>query len=180
MAKVPRESVWARGSGGCELLQPPGEVLQEQWSGDVVPCLPDTLRVLRVLVVDDNRDAADSLSIVVNLWGDTTQVAYDGAAALEMTSVYQPHVLLLDLTMPKMDGCELARQLRQQTAFADTLLIAITGWTDLSHRLLCDKAGFDHYLLKPIDLSRLEMLLRQERVRLAECVPPIAYRVRQT
>jgi DNA-binding response OmpR family regulator len=99
--------------------------------------------------------------------GEDARAAYDGMAALETASVYRPHVLLLDLAMPKLDGCQVARQLRQQAAFADTLLIAITGWTDQRGRLLCDKAGFEHYLTKPIDLSTLKILLRHERDRLA-------------
>ena len=132
-----------------------------------IPRIADSTRVLRVLVVDDNRDAADSLSLLVNLWGNDARTAYGGPAALEMSLVQQPDVVLLDLSMPKMDGCQVARRLRQQTAFADTLLIAVTGWTDQAHRRLCDEAGFDHYLIKPIDLARLEILLLGERRRLA-------------
>jgi CheY-like chemotaxis protein len=127
--------------------------------------------MLRVLVVDDNREAADSLSQLVSLWGNDARAAYDGAAALEMAVILKPHVVLLDLSMLKMDGCQVARRLRQQAAFADTLLIAITGWTDSAHRLLCAEAGFDHFLIKPIELAELESLLLHERrqlVRFAE------------
>jgi CheY-like chemotaxis protein len=67
--------------------------------------------------------------------------------------------------MPKMDGCQVARRLRQLARFKDTLLIVITGYADNAHRRLCDEAGFDHYLIKPIDLSRLETLLLRERDR---------------
>jgi CheY-like chemotaxis protein len=156
MLSIRRESVVVSGSGA-------GDVVQVCRSGDAIPRLADSKRMLRVLVVDNNRDAADSLSMLVNLWGNDARTAYDGAAALEMMAALQPHIVLLDLSMPKMDGYEVARQLRQQTAFADTLLIAITGWTDQAHRLLCDEAGFDHYLIKPIDFGRLEILLRERR-----------------
>jgi CheY-like chemotaxis protein len=107
----------------------------------VKACVPDSARILRVPVVDDNRDAANILSMLVNLWGGDARAAYDGAEALEMTVVQQPDVVLLDLAMPKMDGWQVARRLRQQTAFGDTLLIAVTGWADHAHQLLCDEAG---------------------------------------
>ena len=106
--------------------------------------------------------------MLVNLWGHEARTVYDGEAALEMAVVLEPDVVLLDLSMPKMDGCQVARQLRQQTTFADTLLIAVTGWTDQAHRLLCNEAGFDYYLLKPIDLAVLELLLWCEACRLAQ------------
>jgi DNA-binding response OmpR family regulator len=120
-----------------------------------------------VLVVDDDPDTADSLSVLVSLWGHDARAAYDGAAVLPMASAYQPDVVLLDLAMPKVDGCQVARRLRRQTRFKDSLLIVITGHADQANRLLCGEAGFDHYLTKPIDLSSLEILLRRERVRLA-------------
>jgi len=66
-----------------------------------------------------------------------------------------------------MDGCQVAKQLRRQTRFKDTLLIAVTGWTDSAHHLLCDDAGFDHYLIKPVNLSNLENLLLREQEQLA-------------
>lgn len=130
----------------------------------------DGVRKLRVLVVDDNRDCADSLSTLVNLWGYNARTAYDGAAALAMMGLCQPDVVLLDLSMPRMDGCQMARQLRRQSRFDQTLLIVITGWTDQAHRLLSDEVGFDHYLIKPIELADLETLLRRERLRLAQLV----------
>lgn len=67
-----------------------------------------------------------------------------------------------------MDGCQMARQFRRQSRYDRTLLIVITGWTDQAHRLLCDEAGFDHYLIKPIELADLQTLLRHERLRLAQ------------
>ncbi|HEY7157217.1 MAG TPA: response regulator [Gemmataceae bacterium] len=163
MLSIRRESLEASGSGVRESLPPPGEVVQVCRNCDAIPHIPASKRMLRVLVVDDSRDAADSLSRLVNLWGNDARTAYDGAAALEMAVALNPHVVLLDLSMPKMDGCQVARQLRQQTAFADTLLIATTGWTDQAHRLLCDEVDFDHYLIKPIDLDRLKILLRERR-----------------
>lgn len=163
MLSMPREDLAMSDSGVREPLEPSGEVVKACRKNDHIACVPDGALILRVLVVDDNHDCADSLSKLVNLWGNNARVAYDGAEALEMTLVQQPDVVLLDLSMPEIDGCQVARRLRQRTAFADTLLIAVTGWTDQAHRRLCDEAGFDHYLIKPIDLACLELLLRRER-----------------
>ena len=161
MLSIDRESLGMGGAGVRELLEPSGDVLEAS-------CLVDCKRILRVLVVDDNHDCADSLSLLVNLWGDVAQTAFDGATALAMTADRHPDVVLLDLAMPKMDGCQVARRLRLQPAFAATLLIAITGYTNQVNRQLCAEAGFDHYLIKPVDLDDLEKLLRDERTRLAE------------
>lgn len=167
MLSIRRESLVMSDSGFREPLDPSGEVVKACRKNDPIACVPDGTRKLRVLVVDDNFDCADNLSKLVNLWGDDARASYDGVEALEMTLIQQPDVVLLDLSMPKMDGCQVARRLRQQTAFADTLLIAITGWTDHAQRRLCDEAGFDLYLLKPIDPAHLKVLLQCERRRLA-------------
>lgn len=116
-------------------------------------------RLLRVLVVDDDRDTANSLSLLVKLWGHDVRVAYGGATALEVAAVYQPDVVLLDVAMPRMDGNEVARRLRRQTCYQKTLLIAISGYADGAHRLGSAKAGFDRYLIKPVELLILEELL---------------------
>jgi CheY-like chemotaxis protein len=166
MLSAGRKSCEVRGTRVHALLHPSRGVVEVRRSSSAILHLADSERILRVLVVDDNADAADSLSMLANLWGEDAQVAYDGAEALEMALVQRPDVVLLDLTMPKMDGCQVAQQLRQQTAFAATLLIAITGWTDQVHRRLCDEAGFNHYLIKPIDLDHLKNLLLSERRRL--------------
>lgn len=113
---------------------------------------------LRVLVVDDNRDAADSLSLLVKLWGHDVRTAYNGTA-VTLAPVYKPDVILLDIGMPKLDGNNMTRQLRQRTDFKDTLFIAVTGYQDEANRLLSHEAGFDHYLIKPIDPGVLEKLL---------------------
>jgi CheY-like chemotaxis protein len=167
MVRTGRESTPDDGGGGArELLPSPDELVEAaRRDGDCIPETSDCKRMLRVLIVDDNRDAADSLSMLVNLWEHDGRVAYDGAAALEMASVCRPDVVLLDLAMPRMDGCQVAWQLRRQSRFKRTLLIALTGYTDHVHRRLCDEAGFDHYLIKPIDLSSLETLLLRERDR---------------
>jgi CheY-like chemotaxis protein len=162
------DSVLVEGPDAHARLQPSAEVLEAWQDGDALECIPAQKRSVRVLVVDDYQDAADSLSILVKLWGHEVRSAYDGAAALRVIAAYQPDVLLVDLAMPKMDGCRLARQLRRQTHFKDALLIAITGYADKAHRLLCEEAGFDHFFAKPIELSTLENLLLLEQDRLAD------------
>jgi DNA-binding response OmpR family regulator len=167
MSSIRRGSMEVRDLSVPERLESSGDVVEACRIGDALACVPEGARKLRVLVVDDDHDCADGLSRLVNLWGNDVQTACDGAAALALTVDRQPDVVLLDLSMPKMDGCQLARQLRQQRAFADMLLIAVTGWTDQAHQLLCVEAGFDNYLVKPIDLARLKILLLRERHRLA-------------
>jgi CheY-like chemotaxis protein len=120
---------------------------------------PTCLRSLRVLVADDNRDAANSLAKLVQLWGHVVHKAYDGVAALELALAFEPDVLLLDIAMPLLDGCALARQLRQGTCCQDALLIALTGYGDEGHRLLWEGA-FDHFLIKPVEPTAVKELLR--------------------
>ena len=167
MSSICREAIGAGGSSVAELLEPSGDVVEARRIGDSIACVRDGAWMLRVLVVDDDHDCADSLSMLVRQWGYDVQTAYNGSAALEMMRTRQPDVALVDLAMPKMDGCWLARRLRQQTRFNHTLLIAITGYADQAHRLLCDEAGFDHCLIKPIELAGLKNLLRGKRDRLA-------------
>jgi CheY-like chemotaxis protein len=125
-------------------------------------------RPLRVLVADDNRDAADSLSMLIKIWGHSAWVAYGGATAIEIASKVQLDVFLLDISMPKVDGLTVARFLRREVRFHDALLIAVTGWSDQSHCLLCSEAGFDSYLIKPADPRTLEFLLAIEKRRLSQ------------
>ena len=112
---------------------------------------------LRVLVVDDDRDAADSLAMLVELWGHDVRIRYDAASAFEGACSYQPHVVLLDIGLPKVDGHQLARQFREQGA-KEAVLIAVTGYADEAHRNKCESA-FDHYLIKPAPLEEVERLL---------------------
>jgi signal transduction histidine kinase/integral membrane sensor domain MASE1/ActR/RegA family two-component response regulator len=113
----------------------------------------------RILVVDDNRDAADSLAMLLRLRGHEVQTAYDGAAALEIARAYRPEVMLLDLGMPRMSGYEVARQARKSDALRDTVLVAVTGWGQAEDRQRSEEAGFDDHITKPADPAVLEKLL---------------------
>jgi CheY-like chemotaxis protein len=117
-------------------------------------------RSLHVLVVDDNTDAADSLGLLVRMWGHDVRVAYDGSRLLETAAAFRPDAILLDIGLPHVDGYCLARQLRQQPDLQGILLVAVTGYADAEHRELSEEAGFDHYLVKPVDPDQLQGLLR--------------------
>ena len=112
---------------------------------------------LRVLVVDDDRDAADSLAILVQLWGHDVRTEYDAASAFEGARCYRPHVALLDIGLPRRDGHQLAREIRREVG-TDAILIAVTGYADEAHRSRCESA-FDHYLVKPAPVEEVERLL---------------------
>ncbi len=113
----------------------------------------------RVLVVDDNRDAAESLGMLLKLLGAEVQVVFSGPDALEALATYRPSVVLLDIGMPGMDGHEVARRIRQQRGSEEMTLIALTGWGQEEDRRRSQSAGFDYHLIKPADVNALETLL---------------------
>jgi len=113
---------------------------------------------LRVLVVDDNRDAADSLAMLVKLWGHEVEIGYDGAAVARVPE-FKPDVVLLDIGLPKLDGNKFAQQIRQWPESQATLVIAVTGFHDETRKSLSQAAGIDHYLIKPVDPGVLKKLL---------------------
>jgi PAS domain S-box-containing protein len=115
----------------------------------------------RVLVVDDNVDAADSLAMALRLSGQEVRVAYDGESALTIAAEIQPEAVLLDIGMPVMDGFRVARRLRETAGTERSLLIAVTGWGRDEDRRLAKEAGFDHHLVKPVDPGILVPLIVQ-------------------
>jgi PAS domain S-box-containing protein len=124
---------------------------------------PARLAGRRVLVVDDNHDAADSLGILLQCLGAEVRVAHDGAAALETLEAFQPSAAVLDLGMPSMDGFELARRIRSRPGGEKMMLIALTGWGQEGTRRRAREAGFDHYLIKPANVQTLRSLLAPEQ-----------------
>jgi DNA-binding response OmpR family regulator len=119
----------------------------------------------RVLIVDDNRDGADSLSLMLQYLGALTRVAYDGKAALAEFVAFRPHAVLLDIGLPGMSGYEVARKIRQQAAIDDVLLVALTGWGQEEDRRRSADAGFDHHMVKPLEPQRLKDVLHTARIR---------------
>lgn len=116
-------------------------------------------RALRILVVDDNRDAADSLAMLLEMNGHTGMVAYDGATALDKAEKTRPHVALVDIGMPTMNGYEVAQRISSASWGNETVLVAITGWGAKSDRAKSKEAGFAYHLTKPVDYDTLASLL---------------------
>jgi CheY-like chemotaxis protein len=116
-------------------------------------------RTLRVLVVDDNRDAADGLARVLSLWGYECRCAYDAPGAFEAALEQRPDVVLSDLSMPHVEGTGLARMIRQQADEPMPLIVAVTAYGDEDHRREAMAAGFDHFLVKPVDGAELRSIL---------------------
>ena len=132
--------------------QPTGEGAREH---------PGSVR--RVLVVDDNVDSAEMLQMLLGTMGYEAQIAHDGGSALELVASQRPHVVLLDIGLPDMDGYEVARQIRAQQR-GPLRLIALTGWSQDEARQKALEAGFDHHLTKPTEPEALERLLGEPAV----------------
>ena len=133
--------------------------------------MPTTDRILRVLVVDDDRDGADTLGLLIEELGNQVHVTYGGTQALNVATVFQPDLMLIDLAMPDMDGCRLVTSFRQMPAFAQTKIVAVTGLADQGHKTLALKAGFDTVLFKPVALTEIQSGLSQCRSRGLTCGP---------
>jgi CheY-like chemotaxis protein len=121
---------------------------------------PAPSATLRILVADDSADIADSLQLLLRLEGFDVAVAYDGAQALALAEAFRPHVALLDLGMPRVDGYELARSIRAQDWGVHMTLIAQTGWGHDNDRQRTREAGFDQHIVKPVDPEVLSEILR--------------------
>jgi CheY-like chemotaxis protein len=127
---------------------------------------------LKVLVVDDNIDAAETLAMVLEMGGSRIHTVHDGLSVLQAARDFDPDVVLLDIGLPGMSGYEVAEQLRREPRFRDTLLVAITGWGAEQDRRRAHQAGFDHHLTKPVDLAALEPLLRDASAARPAGAPP--------
>jgi CheY-like chemotaxis protein len=114
----------------------------------------------RILVVDDNVDAADTMIMALELFGYEARAAHDGEGGLRLAAEFAPHVALLDIGLPDLNGYELARRIRTAPWGNGMLLIAATGWGQESDIQQAHDAGFDRHLTKPIDFARLHELLR--------------------
>ena len=115
----------------------------------------------RILVVDDNRDSAASLAMLLKLTGNETRTAFDGLEAVEAAAAFQPEVVLLDIGLPKLNGFEAARQIRDRAGGRCPILIALTGWGQEDDRRRSKDAGFDGHMVKPVDHAELMKLLEE-------------------
>ena len=113
----------------------------------------------RVLVVDDNVDACDSLAAVVRMLGHDAQMAFDGQEAVDVAATYRPHLILMDISLPRLNGYEAAAVIREQDGGADIVLVALTGWGRDEDRREALAKGFHHHVTKPIDFDLLKRLL---------------------
>src|SRR5579859_860054 len=109
-----------------------------------------TEKTFRVLIVDDNRDAADALGLLVEELGNQVHVTYGGTQALAVATAFRAELMLIDLAMPDLDGCELVKRFRQIPDLAQTKIVAVTGHANQGHKTFAMKAGFDSVLFKPV------------------------------
>lgn len=121
------------------------------------------LKQLKVLVVDDNEPSAHSMCMVAELLGHQTQIAFTGEEALAKAKRFQPQIVLLDIGLPDISGYEVCRTLRANPLFKDTLFVAQTGWGQTKDKLMGKEAGFDHYLVKPLNMSDLEPIFASKK-----------------
>jgi signal transduction histidine kinase/CheY-like chemotaxis protein len=113
----------------------------------------------RVLVVDDNQDSADSLAMLLRIMGHEVRTAHDGLEAISAAATFQPDVAILDIGLPKLNGYDVAKRIREQPRGKDIVLVALTGWGQEDHRRRSKDAGFDHHLTKPVEFDVLEQIL---------------------
>jgi CheY-like chemotaxis protein len=125
--------------------------------GDDEPTRPSSRR--KVLVVDDNKDAAMSLAMMLKLMGNEAKTAHDGLEALDVAAMFRPDLILLDIGMPRLNGHETARRIREQPWSKGVLLVALTGWGQEEDRRRSDEAGFDSHMVKPVEPAALAKLL---------------------
>jgi len=117
----------------------------------------------KILVVDDNVDAADTLSLILRNAGHVVHAAYGGREAIGLADALRPEVVLLDIQMPRMSGYDLVRELRRHERAPRPLLIAVSAWGQESDKLASRQAGFDHHLTKPVDPKALLRLVGAQR-----------------
>jgi PAS domain S-box-containing protein len=130
------------------------EALQAQESSsDEEPMAPKS--ALRILIVEDNRDGAESLEMMLRILGDDIRTAYDGQQGVNMAKDFRPDVILLDIGLPKLNGYDACRRIREQPWGKNIVLIAVTGWGQDEDRRRSDEAGFDHHMVKPLDPKAL-------------------------
>jgi CheY-like chemotaxis protein len=118
----------------------------------------------RILIVDDNRDSADSLGMLLSMMGNKVYTAQDGLEAVGAAAAFRPDVVLLDIGLPKLNGYEACRRIREQEGGERMLLVALTGWGKEEDRQRSKEAGFDHHLTKPVEFTALQKLLAESNL----------------
>ena len=158
---------------------PSSEPLADRLAQDTATALPASQpaarKAPRVLLADDNRDAADSLAAILRLLGHEVMTAYDGAQAVSAAAAFDPDVAVLDIGMPHLNGYEVAAQLRAKANGEKLMLVALTGWGQKSDKLQAVAAGFNHHLTKPVDVDELALLITGQRPADSHRRPPTPF-----
>ena len=156
-------SVEARSNGldqGSEfIVRLPLDILSPLKTSPSPAKSPTALSGCRILVVDDNKDSACSLAMLLRVNGNDIRTAHDGLEAVDVAEIFHPEVVLLDIGLPKLNGYDVARRIRKQPWGQDATLVALTGWGRNEDRRLSQEAGFNFHIVKPVDLAALEDLL---------------------
>lgn len=126
-----------------------------------LPTRPPAVRPVRVLIVDDNEDAATSLALLRNISGNETLTAYDGLQAIESAANFRPDVILLDIGLPKLNGYDACRRIRQQPWGKNMVVVALTGMGLEDRQEDAPEIRFDHHLVKPVEFDMLQGLLAE-------------------
>ncbi|HEX3844801.1 MAG TPA: PAS domain S-box protein [Steroidobacteraceae bacterium] len=150
-----------RGKGTEFLIHLPATAAAPAQRPSTPPRHSDAMISCRVLIADDNHDAAVSLSMLLQAMGHDTRVVHDGIEALEEAEIFQPDIVLLDIGMPRLDGYETARRLASRPWAAATQIVAVTGWGQESDRQRAKEAGFHRHLVKPVDLDALREVMSE-------------------
>ncbi len=171
--------VEARSAGagaGSEFAVYLPELLSVAHERPVVSRTPTThsARRFRILVADDNRDSAETMSMMLTMLGHDVRSAYDGLQAVTMAAAFTPDIMLLDIGMPEMNGLDVCRHVRQQPWGAQAVLVALTGWGQDEDKRRSFDAGFNHHFVKPVAFATLESLLSGENSGLRATSQPIS------
>jgi len=164
MVEMHEGSVTAHSEGrgkGSEFVVRLPVVSEAAASYGIAPESVPAVKPHRILVVDDNTDAASSLAMLLQISGNEAQTANEGLEAIELAEVFRPDVVLLDIGMPQIDGLEVCRRIRAQPWGRDMLMIALTGWGQEEDRRRSKDVGFDYHLVKPVDYPTLMKLLAE-------------------
>jgi CheY-like chemotaxis protein/nitrogen-specific signal transduction histidine kinase len=127
--------------------------------GSEKECAGPSCRSRRILVVDDNQDAANSLAMLLRMKGHDVRTAYDGLEAVDAAAAHKPDVVLLDVGLPRLNGFDVARRIRESETHRSIVLVALTGWGHDEDRRRSKEAGFDHHMVKPADPAALDRVL---------------------
>jgi signal transduction histidine kinase/ActR/RegA family two-component response regulator len=147
------------GQGSLFTLTLPQALLQASAPRELRPAAIAPGHALRILVVDDHQDACDSLVLLLQAWGYTVEAGRDGLEGLSLAQTFRPHVVIMDIAMPRMDGFELARRLRAESFEPAPYLLALTGFSNALYQDRARHAGIDLYLVKPADPRQLQQVL---------------------